>query len=302
MPSPGRVKGKGKRGPNVTVGKRGEGPPPWKGLRPKSMVANAKLSPKVGKPICVAATAKSKAEAEHWHGSLLGGAKAEAKGLLPKSMAATAKPIWAEAEAEHWHGSFPAPPAAPCPPPPGPPPPGPPPGPPPPVTAAAATALVSALVVVAGPPPRPPSTAGKGDGAKRPKPSYRSRCDVCHGELTFGVAGGWFHARKFRDRCRKHYEELPDRQKEKAFSGEGRRSFHQVTRSSDLGNEKQKYLVPPTTRPLQDESPPAATPPSEKWVNGVLVEVDGVRVAQPPRSTRETFLNLRAGKLRRMRM
>ena len=119
----------------------------------------------------------------------------------------------------------------------------------------------------------------KGDGAK---PSYRSRCDVCHGELTFGVAGGWFHAQKFRDRCRKHYEELPDRQKERAFSGEGKRSFHQVTRSSDLGNEKQKYLVPPATRPLQDESPPAAAPPSEKWVNGALVEVDGVRVAQPP--------------------
>ncbi len=139
----------------------------------------------------------------------------------------------------------------------------------------------------------------KGDGAK---PSYRSRCDVCHGEPTFGVAGGWFHAQKFRDRCRKHYEELPDRQKEMAFSGEGKRSFHQVTRSSDLGNEKQKYLVPPATRPLQDESPPAAAPPCEKRVNGVLVEVDGVRVAQPPRSTRETFLNLRAGKLRRMRM
>ncbi len=165
----------------------------------------------------------------------------------------------------------------------------PPPAPPPPVTAAAATALVSAMVVAAGPPPGPPSTAGRGDGSK---PSYRSRCDVCYGELTFGVAGGWFHAQQFRDRCRKHYEELPDRQKERAFSGEGKRSFHQVTTSSDLGNEKQKYLVPPATRPLQDESPPAAAPPSEKWVNGVLVEVDGVRVAQPPRSTRETFPSL----------
>ncbi len=281
MPSPGRVKGKGKRGPNVTVGKRGEGPPPWKGLRPKSMVANAKLSPKVGKPICVAATAKSKAEAEHWHGSLLGGAKAEAKGLSPPGPPPPAAPCPPP--------PGPPPPAAPCPPPPGPPPPGPPPGPPPPVTAAAATALVSALVVAAGPPPGPPSTAGKGDGAK---PSYRSRCDVRHGELTFGVAGGWFHAQKFRDRCRKHYEELPDRQKERAFSGEGKRSFHQVTRSSDLGNEKQRYLQTPSTRPLQDESPPAVAPPCEKRVNGVLVEVGGVRVAQPPWSTRETFLNL----------
>ncbi len=85
------------------------------------------------------------------------------------------------------------------------------------------------------------ATAGKGDGAKRPKLLYRSRCDVCHGELTFGVAGGWFHALKFRDRCRKHYEELPERQTEKVFSGEGKRSFHQVTCSSDLGNEKHKY-------------------------------------------------------------
>ena len=41
--------------------------------------------------------------------------------------------------------------------------------------------------------------------------------------------------------------------------------------------------------PLQDKPP---CPPCEKRVNGVLVEVDGVRVAQPPGSTRETFLSL----------
>ncbi len=38
------------------------------------------------------------------------------------------------------------------------------------------------------------------------------------------------------------------------------------------------------------DKPPC--PPCEKRVNGVLVEVNGVRVAQPPGSTQETFLSL----------